>query len=82
MCDLWKSGMDKLLKTETRATQAEGPCQAGGRRGQYSPTTWKGRPVYPVSETEMDPFVWCRKTSCSSMYGCNAIICAVIYKIE
>ncbi len=78
VCELWKGGMDKLFITETRATQAEGPRQAGEQEG----TTWKRRSVYSVSKTEMVPLKWCCKDTCSSMYECNAIICAVIYKIE
>ncbi len=52
---------NKLLITEMRTSQAVGPCQAGEREGGNIAATWKGRPIYPVSEREMYPFARCCK---------------------
>ncbi len=77
------AGMDKFLITETRASQAEGPCQAGEWEGGSItlPCGKEGQSI-PRSRQRWIHSHGAAKTSCSIMYKCDAIICAVISKIE
>ncbi len=71
-------GTNKLLITETRASQAEVPCQAREEEG--------GGIALPHGK-EGQSILWTHsrgavKNSCSSIYKCDAVIRAVIPKIE
>ncbi len=59
MSDLWNRWNGQIVENRNRASHAEGHAKLGSKRGKHSPTTCKGWSVYPVSETEMDPFAWC-----------------------
>ncbi len=59
MSDLWNRWNGQGVENRNRASHAEGHAKLGREREKHSPTTWKGRPVYPVSKTEMDPFARC-----------------------
>jgi hypothetical protein len=71
-------GTNKLLITETRVSQAEVPCKSREQEG--------GSIALPHGK-EGQSTLWTHscgavKNSCSSMYKCDAVIRAVIPKIE
>jgi hypothetical protein len=69
---------NKLLITETRASQAEGPCQAREREGSSIalPHGKEGQSI-PRARQRWTHSCGTAKNSCSSMYECEILICAV-----